>query len=135
MADSTFVTDTSALLAFIEKEEGAKRVKEVLTQASIIIPWIVILEVIYITQRELGEEEALIRYALIRQLKATIIWDSDEATLITAARFKASNKLSLADAIIAAIASLNNATLLHKDPEYESLTGQVNMEALPYKAS
>jgi predicted nucleic acid-binding protein len=133
MADKTFVMDTSALMAFIEKEDGAERVRDVLTQYSIIIPWIVILEVVYITQRELGEEEAMTRYALLKQLKAKIIWEADEASLITSARFKAENKVSLADSIIAASAVLNQATLIHKDPEYEALKGQVEMEALPYK--
>jgi hypothetical protein len=27
----------------------------------------------------------------------------------------------------------HNATLLHKDPEFETLAGQVRLEALPYK--
>ncbi len=135
MADKPFVTDTSALMAFIEKEDGAERVKYVLSHCSIIVPWIVVLELVYISQRELGEEEALVRYALLRQLNIKIIWDANETILVTAARFKASNKISLADSIIAAIASLNNATLLHKDPEYEALIGQVDLEALPYKSN
>ncbi len=134
MPDETFVLDTSALMAFIEKEEGAERVKDVLRHNPIILPWIALLEVVYISRRELGEEEALTRYALLKQLKARIIWEADETLMITASRFKASNKVSLADSIIAAFAVLNKATLLHKDPEYEALQGQVEMEALPYKS-
>jgi len=134
MPDEAFVLDTSALMAFIEKEEGAERVKDVLRHNPIILPWIALLEVVYISHRELGEEEALTRYALLKQLKAKIIWEADETVMITASRFKASNKVSLADSIIAAFAVLNKATLLHKDPEYEALQGQVEMEALPYKS-
>ncbi len=59
----------------------------------------------------------------------------DEATVLTAARFKAVHRLSLADTIIAAYAVQANATLLHKDPEYEALAGQVRLEALPYKTT
>jgi predicted nucleic acid-binding protein len=39
----------------------------------------------------------------------------------------------LADAIIAAFAIQCNAVLVHKDPEFEALAGQMLLEALPYK--
>ena len=133
MAGKSFVLDTSALMAFIEKEEGAERVRDILLSKSIIIPWLTILEIVYISQRELGEEEALTRYALLKKLNTKIIWDADEALLLNAARIKSTHSLSLADSVIAAIATQHNAILLHKDPEYEQLQGAVEMEVLPYK--
>jgi len=45
----------------------------------------------------------------------------------------AARLLSLADSIIAATAIRHHAILLHKDPEYDSLAGQLAIEALPYK--
>lgn len=36
--------------------------------------------------------------------------------------------------MIAAVAIQNQAVLVHKDPEYEQLAGQLEMEALPYKS-
>jgi predicted nucleic acid-binding protein len=133
MAGKSFLLDTSALLAFIEKEDGAERVREVLLQQTIIIPWLSILETVYISQRELGEEEALTRYALLKKLNAKIIWDADEALLLNAARIKSTHSLSLTDSVIAAIATQHNAILLHKDPEYEPLQDVIEMEILPYK--
>ncbi len=133
MASKSFVLDTSALLTFIEKEDGAERVREVLLKQTIIIPWLSILENVYISQRELGEEEALTRYALLKKLNARIIWDADEALLLNAARIKSTHSLSLADSVIAAIATQYNAILLHKDPEYEPLQDVIEMEILPYK--
>ena len=127
-----FVLDTSALLTLIEDEQGAERVDQVLRTEQVWIPWMVLLEVNYISRQERGEAEADRRYALIKQLPVTILWDVDEPTLLTAARFKASYHLSLADAIIAAFALQLNAALLHKDPEYEILAGQLPSEALPY---
>jgi predicted nucleic acid-binding protein len=56
-------------------------------------------------------------------------------SLLTAARLKAAHHLSLADAIIAAFAIQQNAILLHKDPEFEALRGQMSLKALPYKGS
>ena len=133
MASKSFVLDTSALLTFIEREDGAERVREVLLKQTIIIPWLSLLETVYISQRELGEEEALTRYALLKKLNAKIIWDADEALLLNAARIKSIHSLSLADSVIAAIAAQHNAILLHKDPEYEPLQDVIEMEILPYK--
>jgi predicted nucleic acid-binding protein len=133
MAASAFILDTSALMTFIEKEDGAERVKEILQKGPVILPWLSILEVVYISQRELGEEEALTRYALLRQLKAKIIWDADESLLLRAARIKSTHRLSLADAVIAAMAAQNQATLVHQDPEFEQLQDVLAMECLPYK--
>lgn len=133
MATKSFVLDTSALMTFIEQEQGAERVRDVLLHCAIIIPWLSLLEAVYISQRELGEEEALTRYALLKQLNAQIIWEADEALLIHAARIKSTHRLSLADSVIAAVAVQNEAILLHKDPEYEPLQDVVEMEILPYK--
>lgn len=133
MADKSFVLDTSALIAFIEKESGAERVRDILLNKSIIIPWLSLLETVYISQRELGEEEAVTRYALLKKLDAKFIWDADEALLLNAARIKSAHNLSLADSVIAAITNQYNAILLHKDPEYEQLQGAIEMEILPYK--
>jgi len=100
-------------------------VDQVLRTEQVWIPWIVLLEVNYITRQERGEAEADRRYALMKLLPVTILWDMDEPTLLTAARLKASHRLSLADAIIAACALQINAVVLHKDPEYEALAGQL----------
>jgi predicted nucleic acid-binding protein len=73
------------------------------------------------------------RLALLKKLPVEIIWQHDEPALLQASRFKAENRISLADALIAALASRLDAVLVHKDPEFEALTGVVDLEALPYK--
>ena len=135
MSPDRCLLDTSALLTLIEDEAGADRVEQVLRQTEVWLPWLVLLECSYITRQEQGEAEADLRYAMIKQLPLTILWTMDEPTLLTAARLKATYRLSLADAIIAAFAIQQNAILLHKDPKFEVLTGQVLLEALPYKKS
>ena len=52
--------------------------------------------------------------------------------LIRAASIKATHRLSLADAWIAATALELDATLVHKDPEFEKLL-ELKEERLPYK--
>ncbi len=135
MNDDRFLLDTSALLTLIEDEPGAERVEQVLTQGQVWLPWLVLLEATYIIQQEQGEAEAERRYALMKQLPATILWEMDEPTLLAAARLKANYRLSLADAIIAALAIQQNSILLNKDPEFEAIASQVSLEALPYKTT
>jgi len=130
-----YLLDTSALLTLIEDETGAERVENVLTQGETLLPWLALLEAHYITLQERGQPEADHRYALMKQLPVTILWEADEPILLTAARLKAVHHLSLADAIIAAFAIRHNVTLLHKDPEFEALAGQTALEALPYKGA
>ena len=129
-----YLLDTSALLTFIEDEPGSDRVEEVLKDAAILLPWPVLMETYYITLQEKGRAEADRRYALLRRLRAEILWAMDEPILLTAARLKAEHHVSLADAVVAAFAIRNNAVLIHKDPEFDALAGLLPMEALPYKA-
>jgi len=128
-----YLLDTSALLAYIEEEPGADRVEEIINQEQVLLPWAVLLEVFYMTVRERGLHEAETRYAMLKHSSAKILWEMNEATLLWAAKLKGQNRLSFADAVIAAYAIQNNAILVHKDPEYEALAGKLEMEALPYK--
>jgi ribonuclease VapC len=128
------VLDTSALMTLIESEEGAGRVESIIRGEEVLLPCLTLLEVHYITRQERGQGEADRRYTLLKQLSCEIIWELDEPTLLTAARFKAEHRLSLADAVIAAVAQRHQATLVHKDPEYEALAEEVDLEALPYKS-
>ncbi|MBI5441222.1 MAG: PIN domain-containing protein [Deltaproteobacteria bacterium] len=129
-----YLLDTSAVLTLIEDEAGADRVQEVLESGhSVFVPWPVLLEATYITRQERGEAEAHRRYALLRELGATILWEVDETLVLTAARLKAEHRISLADAIIASYAVQSRAVLVHKDPEYEPLSDALRLETLPYK--
>jgi predicted nucleic acid-binding protein len=87
----------------------------------------------HITLQGRSEAVADRRYALLKQLPTTFLWSIDEPTLLTAARFKARYRLSLADALIAAFAVRHEAILVHKDPEFEALAEVVRQETLPYK--
>jgi predicted nucleic acid-binding protein len=131
--DKRYLLDTSALLTLIEGEEGAKRVETILRTTKPLIPWTALMEVHYITERERGSAEADQRYALLRALDADALWDMNERVLLRAARFKARHKLSFADTVIAAYAVLEDAVLVHKNPEYEALAGGIQQEVLRYK--
>jgi predicted nucleic acid-binding protein len=133
MSEPTYLLDTSALLTLIEDEAGAARVEELLREQRVTIPWTCLLEVTSITRQERGVAEAERRYALLKSLPITLVWHMEEATLLAAARLRATHRISLADAVIAAYALRTGTTLVHKDPEYEALAGEIQLEALPYK--
>lgn len=136
LSSAHIVVDTSALLAWIEGEEGAERVRSVLESGGeVYIPWPVLMETFYITAREGGDAKAIHRYAMVKQLPVRFLEQMSESTLLTAARLKANHSVSIADALIAAYAVQLDAVLLHKDPEYASLSSIVRLEALPYKDS
>jgi predicted nucleic acid-binding protein len=133
MSEEKYLLDTSAVLTLIEDELGADRVKQIFSQKSVIMPWAVLMEVYYITLYEKGEEEAEIRFAMLRHATAEIVWEMNEVVTLRAAKIKSKNKLSFADAVIASIAMQHGAILVHKDPEYEQLKDELQLEALPHK--
>ena len=55
MSDARYLLDTSALLTLIEDEAGANRVEAVLREEKILLPWVVLLEVYYISLQEQGD--------------------------------------------------------------------------------
>ncbi len=133
MSKTSYLLDTSAVMVFLEDEEGAQRVETLLRNEEVFLPFLALLETYYITLQEQPEDVADKRYALLKQLPATILWSLDEPSLLTAGRLKATYHVSLADALIAAMAIRNKAVLVHKDPEIAALSGIVQMETLPFK--
>jgi predicted nucleic acid-binding protein len=133
VSKQVYLLDTSAIITFLEDENGADRVKTIVREEKAFLPFPVLLEIYYISCQEQSEAVADWRYALLKQWPVTILWDADEPTILTAGRFKAYNRVSLADALIAAFAHRHRAILVHKDPEMEALSGLVRQEILPYK--
>lgn len=133
MSDRPYLLDTSAVLTLIEDEAGAERVETLLRTMPVLLTWLTLLEVFYITFQEQGQAEAERRYALLKILPVTHLETVDEPILLTAGRFKAERRLSIADALIAAYAAQYQAVLVHKDPEFSALAAEIELEALPYK--
>lgn len=132
MSGERFVLDTSALLAFMTGEKGADAVEKILAveENSVFVPWAVLFEVSYITRRTRGEKEADRRFVLVKELPVSILWNMEEPDVLSAARIKAQFRVSFADSIIAASALRQDATLVHKDPEYECFFGMIKLRSL-----
>jgi ribonuclease VapC len=130
-----YLMDTSALLTLYCDEEGADTVEDILRRAiagevRVAICFISLLEIMYRVWRESGRQAALLAREKCLALPLHVIGQTD-VILEQASEIKALNRLSLADALIAAAALSEQAVLVHKDPEYEQL--DIKQLKLSYK--
>lgn len=127
-----FLLDTSALLALRDDEAGADQVAAMLKDpnASCQACFTTRMEVLYRVWKDEGELQG--KLALQQCLALPIEWvECSEELLQRAAEIKACNRLSLADAWIAAAAFVRDAILVHKDPEFRVL--EILQQRLPQK--
>lgn len=136
MADS-FLLDTSAFITLADKEPGFERVQSLLKagkrgEVELHASFVTLTEVRYILTYDRGEEKAARISAALR--KFPVRWHhSDDALCDEAAKLKAAHKVSFADAFVAATAQRLNATLVHKDPEFDALKAVIKLQPLPPK--
>ncbi|MBI3325853.1 MAG: PIN domain-containing protein [Nitrospinae bacterium] len=134
-----YVLDTSAVIAYLANEAGAQEVTALLRRAErgqveLLLSFMSLMELEYNAMRRGGRELATDVLMKVRALPLTLSFTNDPPFLHEAALLKASYPLSVADALIAALARTARATLLHKDPEFEALTGVIASLPLPYKS-
>src|SRR4030067_625844 len=132
-----YVVDTSSLLTYIENEEGATEVEALLQKALdadavLYISMVSCIEVFYITWQEQGKEVATERLKLIDDLMVIQEPVDSQLTKIIG-EIKATKAMSFADCCIAGLAKFKQATLVHKDPEYEQIENEIKQFKLPYK--
>ena len=112
----TVVLDSWAVLRYLEDAgDAAAAVEDLLDAEAPLISWINLGEVHYVLRRLHGEDDAI---RTVRDLRDVI--DArlpDERLVLSAARIKAGNPMSLADAFAAALATTHDATLWTGDPE------------------
>ncbi|MFZ0616990.1 MAG: PIN domain-containing protein [Chthoniobacterales bacterium] len=132
----TKVLDSWALLAFYKDEPCAAEVEKLIHQAAdkgkplllSVINW---TEIHYSLERAGGKAVAERVAEQIAELPIQVVGVGDDLkTARTAAAFKASNKMSLADAFAAALAKENKAELVTGDPELKALEGRIKIHWL-----
>jgi predicted nucleic acid-binding protein len=135
-----YVLDTSAILAYLRDEVGAGLVEGVLEQSSkvtrsdtkpVLVPFIAMMEVEYQTRRQRATVDVDFLLASVEQWPVDIR-ESDRVWRRQAALLKTAGRLSLADAWIAALALMEDAELVHKDPEFDRVPG-LKVLRLPYR--
>ena len=123
------VLDASALLAYLKKESGHARVRDLLASedASLFINSINAGEVFYIFAREHGIRAAdYFLSVILPSLPVTVVENSFD-DVIRAARIKAEHSLSFADCFAAVTAIREGASLLTGDPEFKKLGKALNV--------
>jgi len=138
MKSKKVILDTSAILTYFEGEEGKETVGKLLIKSAsheieLSLPFSAAIEFYYINFNSQGEETANQRFAMLMSLPVEVLKSIDEPYMIQAGRLKASYPISFADALIAAYVYLENASLVHKDPEYLTLEKEIKLITLPLK--
>jgi predicted nucleic acid-binding protein len=125
------VLDAYSLIAYLEGEDGADKIVEVLKVARdsgrtlllCVVNW---GEVYYITLREAGRERADQVAHLLSTLPIQFV-PVDMELAKKAAELKASKKMSYADCFAAALAGLRKAELVTGDKEFKQVEGEVKI--------
>jgi len=131
------VLDTSACFAFLENEAGADIVEKYLLDAraervAVHASFASLTEVEYITIQERSAADAAA--ALAKMKGWPVRWHhTDDLLCSEAAKLKAAHKISFADAFVAATALRMDAILVHKDPDFDALSGIIKLHPLPPK--
>ncbi len=124
-----YVLDSYALLAYLEAEDGAGRVRELLEAATdgschLYMTVVNLGEVLYITERERGLPKAQELLARVNEMPIEIV-NADLALTMAASHLKANSPIAYADCFAAALTKLKDSTLLTGDPEF----GKINQDA------
>ena len=126
-----YVLDSFALLAYCEGEKGGRQVAEIFKksldhEAQIYLSVVNWGEMYYIALRESGERTAELYRTTLEKYPISIL-DADEDLTLQAARFKASHKMSYADAYAAALAKMRKAELVTGDREFKTVEKEIKI--------
>ena len=125
------VLDSFALLAYLRDENGAGLVQELLEKASrkdapMLMTEVNYAEVKYIVLRKDGKEAWKEVAASLGSLPVEFV-PTTRALADAAADFKASHRISLADAFAAALAKEKKAELITGDPEFKTVEKEIKI--------
>lgn len=128
------VFDSWAMMAYLDGEPAAQEVRQVLRKARkkeirALFSLISYGECLYIIEREQGLQSAQRAIGIIDQLALHIV-PVDRHLVFAAARFKASFRISYADAFSVAVAKLHNGSVMTGDPEFKTVEREVPIDWL-----
>lgn len=123
------VLDSWAVIAYLEDEEAAAKVADVIAdshdeQIPLLMTVVNAAEVWYIVARQTSAADADSSIKQLRDLGIQFI-DADWGLAKEAGYFKSKNKMSLADAFAAALAKQRKAHLVTGDPEFKQIEKEV----------
>lgn len=119
------VLDSSALLVFLQKEPGCGIIKEKFEKALqerevFLLNMVNLGEICYIVKKRFGEAKTREVLVLIEELPISL-YPASKEIIIAAADLKADYSLPYIDAICAATAQAENATLFTSDSDFKKV--------------
>ncbi len=125
MKKPSYVLDSFALLAYFQADPGGEKVRSLLKEASTekataYLSVINLGEVLYITERKLGQDMANNTMEDIFRLPVQLA-DASTERVVGAAHVKAGYAISCADAFAVALAQELEATIITADPEFQKV--------------
>jgi predicted nucleic acid-binding protein len=118
-----FVLDTSAVISFALDDIGADAVENILKgDQPVALPFMAVMETRYILMRRIPTEE-IDQFFLLLETSEIEVPESTPEWGRRAASIKAGGGLSTADAWMAALTIMHDATLVHKDTEFDRVAG------------
>jgi predicted nucleic acid-binding protein len=127
--------DSYALLAYLNKEDGFEKVRNILANAQksslpVLMNELNVGETYYILYRKRGHEQAeYFLDTILAGLPISMI-SNDFNAVISASKIKARNALSFADCFAVATAQRENAVILTGDPEFKNVEKLVKIDWL-----
>lgn len=115
-----FVLDACSVIAYFKDEDGAATIEKLLDEASegsvsIIMHKLNLYEVYYNFAREVDEKNLSNKIETLKSLDITFMEAISDLLIEEAAKFKLSNKISVADSFALATAKIEGAKLVTSD--------------------
>lgn len=133
------VLDSWALIAYLDGEPGAQRVRQLFRraargQAVVLFSLISYGECLYIVEREQSVQQAQRAVGIVDQLPLRVM-PVDRALVFEAARVKARHAVSYADAFVVALARRHAGRVMTGEPEFEAVSSEIAIDWLPNRPS
>jgi len=129
-----YVLDSCVLIAFFKNEKSAAKVEQFLLKAKnkeleLYLPIIQWGEILYIIQREYGQEKSDEVKFVLNNLPIKFIDITQELTEI-AYKYKSRGGIAYPDCFVIAVASLLKGVVLTQDKEFKKFKEEINLEWL-----
>lgn len=131
-----YVLDTSAVVAVLDREPGFEKVAALLDETRLardtilLLPFMTLMEVEYQRLRSMTVDQTNYWLGVVARWPVEVV-ESTPQWGREAARVKSKGGLSLGDSWVASLALMNEAELIHKDPEFDRVDG-LQAIRLPY---
>jgi len=124
-----FILDACAMLAYLNNENGAGVIGEILErgirdEVKIFITAMDLADIFYIVLKKEGHDKALKTILLIKNLPVECV-GLDEPLLMLAGEIRVQFPLTLGDALVAALAKTRKAKVITGDNDFKSLEKEI----------